>query len=156
MGTAKLRLVVGVCEHAHSIAALRYAAQRARASRADLVAVHVQRAAPPALSYFDVSGVLRAWAAECEELAFSDLLGALAGQRLSWRYLSLHGDPARCLATVAAETGAAAIVLGQDRRRSDRFRRTVARALRRGPVPLVLVDADAQPVPAGWRQERAA
>jgi nucleotide-binding universal stress UspA family protein len=84
------------------------------------------------------------------------MVGALAGQPLSWRYLSRHGDPASCLAAVAAEVGAVAIVLGQDRRRWDRFRRTVARALRRGPVPLVLVGADAQPLQAGWRQERAA
>src|SRR5215470_5301544 len=156
MATPNPRLVVGVCEHAHSTAALRYAAQRARAGRVDVVAVHVQRAAPPALSYFDVSGVVRTLDAACEELAFRDTVDVLAGQAPSWRYLSLRGDPARCLAAVAAEIGAVAIVLGADRRRSHRFRRTVARALRRGSVPLVLVDTDAQPVPAGGLRERAA
>jgi nucleotide-binding universal stress UspA family protein len=156
MDSPNPRLVVGVCEHAHSTAALRYAAQVARDGRAELVAVHVRRTAAPPLSYFDVGGVLRAWDAEHEELAFRDVLDVLGGRAPSWRYLSLRGDPARGLAAVAADIGAVAIVLGRDRRRSDRFRRTVAGALRRGPVPLVLVDANAQPVPAGKPQEKAA
>jgi nucleotide-binding universal stress UspA family protein len=145
--SARGRLVVGVCEHAHSLAALRYAADRADSAGEEVVAVHVRRADAPAVSYFDVSGVYRQWESECEELAFTETLAALAGRAPSWRYLALRGDPADCLAGAAATVGATAIVVGQHgRRRFGRPRRTVTRSLRRGPVPVVVVDADARPL----------
>jgi nucleotide-binding universal stress UspA family protein len=154
MAAARKPLVVGVCEHAHSTAALRYAADRARRSQEEIVAVHVRAAVAP-VSYFDVTGVQRTWEAECEELAFSDTVATLGGRAPSWRYLSRRGDPARCLAATAVELGATAIVLGHDiARRFGWLRRTVTRSLRSGPVPVVVVDSAARPVPAGRRAVR--
>ncbi len=149
-------LVVGVCEHPHSAAALRYAADRALTSLEEVVAVHVQRNHVPCIPFFDVSGVLRKWDAEYEEAAFFDTVAVLGGQAPTWRYLARRGDPARCLAATAAEIGATAIVLGHDtKRRFGGLRRTVARALRRAPVPVVLVGSDARPVQARGRARPA-
>ena len=113
-------LVVGVCEHAHSTAALRYAADRARRSQEEVVAVHVRRVTTPAVSHFDVTGVQRSWETECEELVFSDIVATLGG-RATWRYLSRRGDPARCLAATAVELGARTIVLGDDITQDEAF-----------------------------------
>lgn len=147
---ARGRLVVGVCEHAHSLAALRYAAQRAGTDGSEVVAVHVRRADAPAVSYFDVGGVYRQWESECEELAFTETVAALAGRVPTWRYLALRGDPAACLAGAAAAVDATAIVVGRHgRRRFGWLQRAVTRSLRRGPVPVVAVDADARPVYVG-------
>jgi nucleotide-binding universal stress UspA family protein len=156
MAAHRGRLVVGVCEHPHSAAALRYAADRARASVEEVVAVHVQRTHRPCIPFFDVSGVLRKWDAEYEEVAFADTVATLGGAAPAWRYLARRGDPARCLAAVAVEIGATAIVLGHDvTRRFGGLRRTVTRALRRAPVPVVVVDADARPVPTVLTSEAA-
>lgn len=147
MVAVRKRLVVGVCEHPHSTAALRYAADRALTSLEEIVAVHVQRTHVPFIPPFDVTAVLRRWAEEHEDIAFSSTVAALRGQAPAWRYLARRGDPARCLAAAAVETGATAIVLGHDVEwRFGGLRRTVARALRRAPVPVVVVGADARPV----------
>jgi nucleotide-binding universal stress UspA family protein len=114
VSTATARpFVVGACEHAHGRPVLEYAIRHAHQEGGEVVAVHVRRSLSPLSTYYDTTGSVPAWSAECEDIAFNQVRAVLGGQVPKWRYVVRRGDVATALAAVAQQMGARVILVGE-------------------------------------------
>ncbi len=126
-------ILAGVCEHAHSEHAVRYAAEWAQMLRGEVVAVHIRRLMPWVLCPYETACLSHDWQDACEQLAVERAVRVLAAGAVPWRVVSRPGGVAQGLAAEASAQNAAAIVVGAGSpKRSGRLPRgSVARTLRR-------------------------
>ncbi|TDE54060.1 universal stress protein [Nonomuraea mesophila] len=104
-------LVVGYDGTGPSRNALAYAAGLARRDEAALVVVFVESFYTPSLWFFAGSPLIPDAAADLTE----DLRDELRGAGVPWRFVSVRGDAARELETLAGAYRADAIVVGRSR-----------------------------------------
>lgn len=112
------------------------------AARREVIAVHVRSHAPAAAWLWpgwELGAQLIECRDSCEEQAFALARASLRGGAHGWHFLVRDGTVAVALADVASQVRAALIVVGS--RNQMLRRRSIARALGRGPIPVLSVSA---------------